>query len=108
MPRCADRRIAAALAAASLLGAAGGALAGDPDSGRRLATRWCASCHIVAPGAGGSDAARPFESIANDPNFTDQGLRAWLADPHPPMPRLDLSRAQVEDVIAYLKSLRRP
>lgn len=107
MPRCADRRVAAGLALVSLLGAAGGALAGDADAGRRLATQWCASCHIVAPGTGGSDAARPFPSIANDPNFTEQGLRAWLADPHPPMPNLDLSRAQVEDIIAYLKSLRR-
>jgi len=33
--------------AAGLLGTA--ALAADADNGKRLAERWCASCHVVAP-----------------------------------------------------------
>ena len=81
--------------------------AADPAAGYRLASQWCTSCHIVEPGAGGSDAARPFEAVANDPNFTEDGLRAWLADPHPPMPNFDLTRAEVDAIIAYIKSLRR-
>ena len=98
--------LATALAALGVAFAGTGAHAADADAGYRLATKWCTSCHIVAPGASGSDAARPFPAIANDPNFTEQGIRAWLADPHPPMPNLNLSRAEVDSVVAYLQSLR--
>jgi mono/diheme cytochrome c family protein len=61
----------------------------------------------VAPSTGGSDAAPPFESIANNPLVTEEGLRAWLADPHPPMPKFDLTRTEIDDIIAYIKSLKR-
>jgi mono/diheme cytochrome c family protein len=84
----------------------GPAHAADPKSGYRLAKQWCATCHIVAPGEAGSDAARPFESIAKDPNFTEDGIRAWLSNPHPPMPDLHLSREEIDRVVAYLQSLQ--
>lgn len=108
MSRIADRFAAAALAAGLgswALGVAPAAAA-DPAEGLRLALQWCTSCHIVAPGAGGSDAAPPFEVIANDPNVTEGGLRAWLADPHPPMPKFDLTRVEIDAVIAYIESLK--
>jgi mono/diheme cytochrome c family protein len=90
------------------LSAAGGtAMAADADAGRSLARTWCSSCHVVDPGGGGSDAARAFEAIAKDPNFTEDGIRAWLADPHPPMPNLNLSRSEVDAIVAYLEQLSR-
>jgi len=76
--------------------------------GLAIARQWCASCHVVEPGGTGSDAARPFEDVANDPNFTTDGLRAWLSDPHPPMPGLDLSNEEIDALSAYIVSLRRP
>ena len=79
----------------------------ESDEGLRLSRQWCTSCHIVEPGASGSDAARPFEAIANDTEFKGDGLRAWLADPHPPMLNLNLNRAETEAIIGYLLSLRR-
>lgn len=82
-------------------------IAAEPEDGLRLARQWCVSCHIVEPGAGGSDAARPFESVANDPYFTEDGLRAWLANPHPPMPNFDLTRVEVEALVTYIGSLRK-
>lgn len=102
------RPIGAAMALAIAVGAAGAAQGAEAQEGYRLATQWCTSCHIVAPGQAGSDAAPPFESIANRAQFSEDGLRAWLADPHPPMPNLNLSRTEIEQVIAYLRSLRRP
>ena len=99
--------LAAAIAVFGLAFVGGEAYATDAETGHRLATKWCTSCHIVAPDTAGSDAARPFPAIANDPNFTEQGIRAWLADPHPPMPNLNLSRAEVDAIVAYLQSLRR-
>ncbi|NJO37736.1 MAG: hypothetical protein HC871_09095 [Rhizobiales bacterium] len=34
-------------------------------------------------------------------------LKAWLADPHPPMPNLSLSRLEIDDLLAYIESLGR-
>ena len=102
-----EAAMAAVAVATCLLAAAAGARAADPQEGYRLAQQWCTTCHIVAPNEAGSDAARPFESIANDPNFTDDGIRAWLIDPHPPMPNLHLSSAEIDRIVAYLQSLRR-
>ncbi len=108
MPKTVYRLAVTGLAMGLMIGALGlVAAAADPDEGARLARRWCTSCHIVAPGSDGSDAAPPFQMIADDPNVTEGGLRAWLADPHPPMPRFDLTRAETDAIIAYIKSLKR-
>ena len=96
------------LVIAGLFGAAPGlAQATEAEEGYRLSVQWCTSCHIVAPDRPGSDAGPPFDVVANRPGFSEDGLRAWLADPHPPMPNLDLTRAEIGQVIAYLRSLRR-
>ncbi|HUZ74593.1 MAG TPA: cytochrome c [Stellaceae bacterium] len=83
----------------------GPAQAGDADAGRVLAQTWCANCHVVGGATQGQDAAPPLAAIAQrrgqDPNW----LRAWLTAPHPPMPNLNLSRAEIEDLVAYLASL---
>ncbi len=78
----------------------------DAESGKRLATQWCSKCHLIGPGGVATDAAPAFEDIANDPARTDERLRTWLADPHPPMPDLSLSRDEIEAILAYLDSLR--
>jgi mono/diheme cytochrome c family protein len=103
-------RIIHSLAAAGLLfgtPALASAASADPDDGLRLARQWCTSCHIVAPRTSGSDAAPTFETIANGPMVTDDGLRAWLGDPHPPMPNFDLTRTEIDAIVAYIKSLKR-
>ena len=82
--------------------------AGDPENGRAIARQWCAGCHVVEAGQPGGDAAPTFPAIANDPNRYPKALRAWLSNPHPPMPNLQLSRSEIDDVVAYLETLRRP
>ncbi|WP_448206896.1 c-type cytochrome [Azospirillum sp. sgz302134] len=101
-----------ALATAALTTAA---QAADPVAGRRIADRWCTSCHVVESGSGqtsagqtgtrGTDAVPTLASIARDPRRGPDWLRQWLTSPHPPMPDLNLSRAEIDDVIAYLQSL---
>lgn len=94
------------LGMAVLLTSAGQLWAADADAGLRLSRQWCVECHIVEPTQeSASDAAPPFEAIAEDPNRTPEGLRTWLADPHPPMPNLQLSTAEIEDILAYIQSL---
>lgn len=86
---------------------AGSAAAADARNGREIAGRWCAECHAVAEGERGSDAAPSLPQIARDRGADARWLRAWLVAPHPPMPNLDLSRSDVDDLVAYLERLAR-
>jgi len=80
--------------------------AGDAEAGKALAAQWCQSCHVIAPGGPkASDSAPSFQQVAQDPATTEGGLRAWLFDPHPPMPNLNLSQPQIDDLTAYILSL---
>ena len=85
---------------------AGAARAGDPAAGQRLTERWCSSCHVVA-GQGGTDAVPPLASIARDRQRGSAWVRQWLSAPHPPMPDLNLTSSEIEDIVAYLASLPR-
>jgi mono/diheme cytochrome c family protein len=103
------RRTTAAIVAILML--AGGAPAhsqgrGDPETGRMLAEQWCSTCHITGvTETRATDVARGFEAIAEDPERSEDWLRAWLAAPHPPMPDLNLTRREIDHIVAYLKSL---
>jgi len=79
--------------------------AGDAQVGQRLAQQWCSGCHVVDGSRQGSDTAPSFSSIARRRAGDRTWLRAWLLAPHPPMPNFNLSRQQIDDVIAYLDSL---
>lgn len=93
--------------AGSLLAAPAPALSGDAEAGRDLARRWCASCHFVeADQNRTSDGAPAFAQIANDPAKTNLDVVAWLTDPHPPMPKLSLSKREIKNLAAYIESMR--
>jgi len=80
---------------------------GEVEAGRRLAAVWCNNCHLTGAGAQGrsADAAPSFRSIARMPSTTALSLRAFLQTPHVLMPDYYLSRAEQDDVIAYILSL---
>lgn len=79
----------------------------DANAGRDLARKLCVSCHAVEADAGPIQSDVPsFHSIANRQGQTREALINWLTLPHPPMPRLDLSRQEIQDLGAYLLSLR--
>lgn len=81
---------------------------GDPAAGRRLAEAWCSGCHVIGPGASGpaSDAVPTFPAVARMPSTTGMSLRAFLLTPHARMPDIQMSREQMDDVIAYILTLR--
>ena len=91
-----------ALAAVSV----GPALAADAENGKRLAQRWCASCHVVAPDqtAGNADAP-PFATIAKTAGFSAEKLAFFLLEPHPKMPTMALTRNEANDIAAYVGTL---
>jgi mono/diheme cytochrome c family protein len=75
---------------------------GDAKRGEVLAARWCATCHLQPGQGAATDAAPPFQLVADkaarDPGF----IRAFLNKPHAPMPPLNLNQAEIADLIAYL------
>jgi mono/diheme cytochrome c family protein len=81
--------------------------ASDPSSGRQIAQRWCASCHLVTPQQTSASADVPsFQSIAQREDLTESLLTAFLSSSHPRMPDMSLSRREISDLVAYVRSLR--
>jgi len=80
--------------------------AGDAAAGQRLTQQWCSGCHIASRNGPGTDAAPPLADIAQHQGRSEAWLRGWLAAPHPPMPNLSLSRQEIDNIVAYLESLK--
>jgi mono/diheme cytochrome c family protein len=96
---------AAALAPAAALGQP----APDPVSGAALADQLCRSCHLVAPTQRGPvpDGVPSFMAIAQRPGIDSRRIVATLiSPPHPLMPSPPLDTRQMQDVAAYILSLR--
>lgn len=95
------------IVAASATLAATAAGAADAEHGEAMAKRWCAACHVVAPGqARGSTQAPPFSEIARKPGFDAGQLALYLLLPHPRMPDMNMSRAEAADLAAYIAAQR--
>ena len=85
------------------------ALDGDPGRGLAFAQSTCGSCHALAAGETLSPypAAPTFEAIANTPGMTRIALGAWMQSSHPSMPQLIVEADTLDDVYAYLSTLKR-
>jgi cytochrome c len=73
--------------------------------GAQLSQDLCAGCHIVSEDQRGPvlEGIPSFPELAHSKR-TNAQLRAWLTDPHPPMPPLPLSEREIASVIAYIRS----
>lgn len=88
----------------ALLAATGPATAADIDNGRKLATHWCAACHVISSDQkGGSPDAPTFANIAQRKSARD--LTLFLTKPHGQMPDMSLSVPEVADLVGYIASL---
>ncbi|MBV9826558.1 MAG: cytochrome c [Alphaproteobacteria bacterium] len=99
------RSLSAAVLASAVV--AHSAVAADAQRGSALANQWCANCHVI-----GTDATAPASTQQGPPTLRsvaamppDQ-LRAFLIHPHGKMPDLSLSRSEINDLIAYIGSLK--
>ena len=82
--------------------------AGSPTEGRKIAERWCAACHQVSDEQKTANTEAPaFATIAEKYPDKDglDALAAFLADPHPVMPDMNLTRREISDLVAYIGSL---
>jgi len=93
---------------AALIG--GSASAADRAAeGKAIAERWCAACHQVSPEQTTASAdVSSFMTIAQM-RATSSALavlEGFLADPHPLMPDMSLTRQEIRDLVAYIGSLK--
>ena len=100
------RAVSLALASATLLVAGSEAIAADSRNGQQLAQQWCANCHVIGGSASPSVQQGPpnFTAVARD--RTSEQLHVFLSHPHPPMPDLSLTRSEIDDLIAFIGTLR--
>lgn len=81
--------------------------AGDAVFGKDLATTWCSACHQMEGNSNtAADGAPPFAALARNPKVTPDRLRGFLVKPHGQMPELNLTRQEIENLIAYIESLK--
>lgn len=81
---------------------------GDADKGFTYALRMCGDCHAVRPTQQTSpvEKATPFRIVANTRGMTGTAVAVWLRTPHPTMPNLIVPPDDMENIIAYILSLR--
>lgn len=80
---------------------------GVSEHGKVIARTWCANCHLVSSNQTRANADVPsFSSIAQRLPADAEVLAAFIANPHPPMPNLSLSRQDIQDLLAYIATLK--
>jgi mono/diheme cytochrome c family protein len=81
---------------------------GSPARGQRVAETICSECHAVQKGATRSANANAptFQTLAKTPGMTAMAFRVWLRSSHKEMPNIMLKNEEVDDVIAYVQSLK--
>jgi mono/diheme cytochrome c family protein len=78
--------------------------AADVARGAQLARQWCANCHVI-DGSGAATVQQGPPSFRGIGLTADQ-LRTFLTHPHGAMPDFALTRTEIDDVIAYIETLR--
>jgi mono/diheme cytochrome c family protein len=102
------RSLVLALISVSCAGGVQAANLGNVETGRTYVQTHCASCHSIAPGAESSPvgAATPFQAIADTGGMNRTALYVFFRTPHPNMPNLVVDGDDLDNVIAYILSLK--
>ncbi len=83
---------------------------GSVREGAQLIQKLCATCHVTADTSSASVPTGPptLRGIANRFDQSAERITGVLIQPHAPMPEVQLTRLEIEHIIAYLQSLREP
>lgn len=81
---------------------------GDAHRGLAYAQKICAECHNVlrSDAVSPNPVAPPFKKIANTPGMSITALTVWSRTSHPTMPNLIIEPHDMDDLIAYILSLK--
>ena len=84
--------------------------AADANTVRGLVADNCSRCHLVPPYSKSglkSLNAPPFKEMANRPDlYTAKRMRTFLQKPHYPMEPIILSARDIDNLIAFIQSIR--
>ena len=104
-------RLAIALALAAALGARPAAAAGSAEHGRVMAQRLCSACHAIGShGESPNHKAPPFRTLGTKYpiDMLQEALAEGIRTGHPAMPAFAFEPPQIDDLIAYIKSVQPP
>jgi mono/diheme cytochrome c family protein len=80
--------------------------AGDPGAGAAYAKQYCSKCHAIGDTEISPEPKAPrFKDIANKRSAAV--LDVWLRRPHLYMPNIVVEADQIDNVIAYILSLKK-
>jgi mono/diheme cytochrome c family protein len=97
----------AALAAATVSPAAA-VETGFAGNGEAFALEICSDCHVVSDRQVRVDTVKlpSFRAVANDPKYSEHWLRTFMRTPHFEMPNFILTDQQLDDLLAYIDTLK--
>lgn len=99
------KNVSRAYIVVAFLGSVAPAVAADIENGLKISKRWCAECHVVSPDQTSASVDVPtFADVARR-KTEKKPLAAFLAEPHGKMPGMSLSRTEIDDIVAYIRSL---
>ncbi len=78
------------------------------ERGHELAQRLCVNCHVVDRNPSGPVRADvpSFATIAARPEVSAEKIAGAIIIPHPAMPGVQLTVAEIRDIVAYILSLK--
>ena len=81
--------------------------ASDPVAGAAYAKQYCSKCHAIdRTGTSPEPAAPPFKDVANTKGMTATALTVWLTTSHPTMPNIVIEPNDMDNVVAFILSLK--
>lgn len=83
---------------------------GDKDKGLAYARKNCTECHEVEKEKRVSPFSDvpSFQDAADSEGMSHRALAVWLKSSHPNMPNFIIPADDIDDIIAYIMSLRTP
>ena len=100
--------VAAGAALLSMVSSAAIAQPANAQRGRELSQKLCTNCHAVEAQPSGPlrTDVPSFAAIAARPDVTGTTLAGAIIIPHPAMPGVQLTVAEIRDIVGYILSLK--
>jgi len=76
------------------------------QAGHVYAETYCSKCHSIGAGPSPLPQAPRFKDVAEQSGVTAMSLQAFLQSSHPTMPNIIIEPKDMQNVIAYILSLK--
>ena len=85
------------------------AQAANAVNGQRLARTLCTNCRIVEPGGASNEVVAgvpSFMAAAAKEGQSAEKIGGYILNPHPPMPKVQFTTAELADVAVFIMTLK--